>query len=141
MNRFLKLALALSITANVLFYYRDFCDKPDYDFYGGSRKNAYLIKRRLSGGSYVIQHREMGNNTLHLYTARCKSSLTWLKGVANPAESMGDSCTYVPSMVGKTVVEGMMRVEGSTIVLTPWANADTVQTADVLTIESDDVVK
>ena len=50
---------------------------------------------------------------------------------------MNDSCTYLPDLIGKSIAAGLMRQEGNTLVYAAWANDDTLQTADVLTIVSD----
>jgi len=47
------------------------------------------------------------------------------------------SCTYIPSMIGKSIAAGLMRHEGNTLVYSPWADSDTVQTADILAIVDD----
>lgn len=138
MNRFVKIALAFSLVINVFFSLRYFQGKPDIDFYGGSRADAYLIKKHLAGDSYLIEHRNSNDKRLHVYTAKCQGAVTWEKGIVNPSASMGDACIYLPDLVGKTIVAGKMRKEDNIIVYVPWANDDTVQTADVLSIVRDD---
>lgn len=128
---------ALSLALNAFFMF-DRSGRPDVDFYGTSKRDAYLIKAREREGVFVIRHRD--SSEVHLYTAKCEVTLTWLDGVVNPAHSMGDGCTYIPNLIGKTIAGGKMRKEGSTIVYVPWANDDTVQTADVLTILNDERV-
>lgn len=140
MHRFFKVAFVLSLLLNALFYYRNFCDRPDIDFYGGSRKSAYLVKKHGPGDYFLIEHRN-SDGRLHRYTAKCQPTLTWLDGIVNAGQPMSDSCIYLPEDVGKTIAEGIMRKEGNTIVFMGWANADTVQTADVLTIVRDETIK
>jgi hypothetical protein len=140
-SRFFKVAFALSLGFNALFYYRDFCDKPDIDFYGTDRKEAYFIKQREAADSFIIEYRDFGHGPLHRYTAKCQPTLTWEDGIVNPGKPMSDSCIYLPGIVGKTIAAGKMRKEGNTIVYMAWTNDDTVQTADVLSIVRDEEVK
>jgi hypothetical protein len=51
---------------------------------------------------------------------------------------MGDGCTYIPSLVGKSIADGLMRKEGNALVYQPWEQDDTEQTADILTIVGDE---
>ena len=54
---------------------------------------------------------------------------------------MSDGCTYIPSLVGKSIAEGLMRKEGGALVYQPWEQDDTVQTADILTIVNDETIR
>ena len=51
-----------------------------------------------------------------------------------------DDCTYMDHMVGKTIGDDLMRTEGGSLVLAPWSGTDTVQTANYLTILSDETI-
>ncbi len=74
----------------------------------------------------------------HRYTVQCQDTLTWLDGIYTSGHPMTDGCTYIPSLVGKSIAEGLMRKEGGYLVYQPWEQDDTVQTADVLTIIDDE---
>jgi hypothetical protein len=140
MSRFLKSFLAISLIANALFCYRDFCGNPDITFYDHSRSDAYLIVRSPREDYFVIEHKEPGEHVVHRYTAKCRDTLSWLDGITNQGHPMSNGCTYLAQDIGKTIAAGLMRKEGSAIVYTPWSQSDTVQTADVLDITSDEVI-
>jgi hypothetical protein len=38
-------------------------------------------------------------------------------------------CTYMPTLIGQVIGDDLMHIDGNTIVLTPWAGENTVQTA------------
>ena len=59
-------------------------------------------------------------------------------GIYSSGHSMSDGCTYIPSLVGKSIAAGLMRDEGGALVYQPWEQEDTVQTADILTIIGDE---
>lgn len=135
--------LALSLALNAFFIYEHY-DRPDGDFYGSGLREAYFIKAHEhgdvydgNGDYYVIEHRDFDDGNIHRYLAKCKQTLSWLDGVTNPGKPMSDTCIYLPNLVGKSLAGGMMRKEGNTLVYAPWADDDTVQTADVLTMLSD----
>jgi hypothetical protein len=131
----LRAVLALSLGLNAFFIYEAHYDTPDVDFYHASKKNAYYIKEREGGDYFIIEHEG------HRFTAKCQPALTWLNGITNPGGAMSDSCIYLPGMVGKSIAAGLMRREGDTLVYAAWANDDTVQTADILTIVNDQAIK
>ena len=147
MKFFVRAVLVLSLALNAFFIY-DRSGRPDVDFYGTGIKNAYFIKQHEKGDIYdgngdyfVIEHRDSDDNTVHRYMAKCQPALTWSDGVTKPGKPMSDTCIYLSGLVGKSIAGGKMRKEGNTLVYVPWADSDTVQTADVLTIISDEKLK
>lgn len=123
-----RVILLLSLSLNVLFIWNDHYDVPDFNFYSHGLRDAYFIKSHAGGRRFVIEH------SGHHYTVECQNTLTWLNGIYATGEPMSDGCTYIPSMVGKSIADGLMRKEGGALVFQAWENADTVQTADILTI-------
>ena len=136
MNRALGAALVLSLGLNAFYVYKNAYGHPDEDFYSPGLQSAYWI-RAQNDGSYTIDHDG------HRFTAKCRASLSWLDGIDNPGRPMTPDgvCTYMPSMVGKSLAAGLMRHEGNSLVFSPWASFDTVQTADILTITKDEKTK
>ncbi|MGB7547595.1 MAG: hypothetical protein WBM14_07595 [Terracidiphilus sp.] len=130
MKRILGAVFVFSLGLNAYFVYSNYCSHPNFDFYPTSLKDAYYIRGSNGGSSYLIEHEGQR------FTAKCQASLTWLDGtnsLGKPMSSNG-TCTYMASMVGKSIAAGLMRHEGNNLVYSPWANSDTVQTADILTI-------
>lgn len=124
--------LALSLALNALFIWNDHYDAPDENFFPHGLRDAYFIKRHVGGKYFVIEHPG------HRYLVKCQDTLAWPNGIYTPGEPMGDGCTYIPFMVGKSIAEGLMRDEGGALVYQPWEQADTEQTADILTIIDDE---
>ena len=127
----LGVVLALSLGLNALFVYSNCYGHPDVDFYQTSLGDAYFVRGR-DQRAYIIEHDG------HRFTAKCRASLAWPDGTNSPGKPMTDgTCIYMPSMVGKSIAAGLMRHEGDSLVYSPWANSDTEQTADILTIVDD----
>jgi S1-C subfamily serine protease len=84
--------------------------------------------RSAQHGSVVIEYG--GRQML----ATCRETLTWLQGIDQAGESMGDSCTYMQSLVGKRIPAELMWQQNKELRYQPWLGQDTVQTADVLDI-------
>jgi hypothetical protein len=98
-------------------------------------ENAYRVVSG-TGRTYVVEHKG------HRFTANCRASLSWLDGTDEPGGPMTDGdCTYMDSAIGKTIGDDLMRKEHSSLVYSPWTGADTVQTADFLTIIDDEPIK
>jgi hypothetical protein len=132
MKRILGAAFALSLGLNAFLIYENCFGHTDFVFYPTGLRRAYYVKG-LDRNSFIIEHEG------HRFTAKCRVSLTWPDGPDNPGRPMSDgTCTYMPSMVGKSIAEGLMRHEGNSLVYLPWADSDTVQTADILTITGDE---
>lgn len=126
------LVLLLSLGLNAFFIWNDHYDVPDINFFSHGVRNAYFVRRHEGGKIFVIEH------SGHCYTVKCEETLTWLDGIYAPGKPMSDGCTYIPSLVGKSIADGLMRKEGGALVYQPWENVDTVQTADILTIIDDE---
>jgi hypothetical protein len=117
--------LAGAVSAVYLLHGRHPDDTRDLDRDMGS---AYRVLS-FSEGQYHIEHKGI------VYIAKCRASLSWLEGTDKPAEQITDGdCTYMSSMVGKTIGDDLMRTENGSLVFSPWAGEDTLQTADYLTI-------
>ena len=123
--------LLLSLSLNVFYFWNDHHNIPDESFYPHKVEDAYFVKKHVGGEIYVIEH------SGHRYTAECQDTLTWLDGIYAAGRSMGTGCTYIQSLVGKSIAEGLMRKEGGALVFQPWEQHDTVQTADILRIIND----
>lgn len=96
-----------------------------------SEANAYSV-RSMKNHVFVIEHEDMR------FTAKCKESLTWLDGDTKPPRFMDDhDCTYMHSLVGKSIP---MQQQGNKLMYYPWAGHQTVQTADVLEIVSEEPI-
>jgi hypothetical protein len=109
--------------------------RPDFSGSDAALANAYFV-RSYRDGAYIIEHKG------HRFTAKCRASLTWLDGTDRPGKPMTDGdCTYMFDKVGKSIGDDFMRHENNTLVLAPWMGADTVQTADYLTITNDEPIK
>ena len=135
MSRTLRAVLVISLGMNSFLLYSNFYRHPDFDLYSTGLKDAYYV-RAHSQDSYIIEHEG------HRFTAKCQASLTWLDGINRPGRPMSDgTCTYLPSMVGKSIAAGLMRHEGNNLVYSPWSDSDTVQTADILTVVNDEKEK
>ena len=128
---FLGFGAGIALTL-VLVHHKhpDFTRNTDTDI-----ENAYqVISGR--GSTYVIEHKG------HRYTARCRASLSWLNGTDKPSLPMTDGdCTYMATMVGKTIGDNLMRTEPDSLVYAAWTGDDTLQTADYLTIINDESIK
>ena len=127
----LTAVLLISLGLNAYFIWSYHSSVPDVDFFHQDLHNAYFIKRHVGGKVFEIEHAH------HLYTVRCEGTLSWPDGIYAPGQPMNDNCTYIPSMVGKSIAAGLMRNEGGALVYQPWENTDTIQTADVLKIIND----
>ncbi len=124
--------LLLSLALNAFLIWNDHYDVPDVNFFPHGLRDAYFIKRHVGGKYFVIEH------SGHRYLVKCQDTLTWLGGIYTSGQPMGDGCTYIPSLVGKSIAGGLMRNEGDDLVYQPWEQVDTEQTADILTIVSDE---
>lgn len=125
--------LLLSLSLNAFFIWNDHYDAPDVNFFPHGLRDAYFIKRHVRGKIFVIEH------SGHSYTVKCQDTLSWVYGgIYTSGHPMSDGCTYIPSLVGKSIAEGLMRKEGDALVYQPWEQDDTVQTADILTIIDDE---
>jgi hypothetical protein len=124
--------LLISLGLNAYFIWAYHYDVPDRNFVPHELHDAYFIKRHVGGKVFEIEHAG------HLYTVKCEDTLSWLDGIYAPGRPMNDGCTYIPSIVGKSIASGLMRKEGGALVFQPWEDSDTVQTADVLTIVNDE---
>lgn len=129
---FLDLVFFLSLGLNAFLLVAYHHDGPDRNFTSHGINDAYFIKRHLGGKIFVIEHEG------HSYTVKCQGTLTWLDGIYASGRPMNDDCTYIPSMVGKSIASGLMRKEGDALVFQPWEDSDKEQTADILTIIRDD---
>ena len=127
--------LLLSLGLNAFFLSEGHYDVPDRNFIPQGLRDAYFVKRQVGEKIFVIEH--LG----HRYTVKCQKTLTWPDGIYTPAKSMGDGCTYIPSLVSKSIAEGLMREEGGALVYQPWEQDNTVQTADILTVIDDEKIK
>jgi hypothetical protein len=127
--------LLLSLALNGFLIWNDHYDVPDENFYSHRLRDAYFVKMHPGGEIYLIDHQG------HRYTAECQDTLTWLDGIYSSGRPMTTGCTYIPSLVGKSIAEGLMRKEGNTLVYQPWEQADTEQTADLLKIIGDHQIK
>lgn len=128
----LSVVLILSVALNVYFIWAYRYNTPDRDFLPSRLQNAYFVKKHVGGEIYVIEH------SGHRYTVKCQPTLTWLNGIYSPGAPMSDGCIYIPGLVGKSIAAGLMRKEGNALVFQPWEDSDTEQTADILTIISDE---
>ena len=130
--RFWGVLLLFSLGLNAFFIWNDHYDVPDVNFFPHGLRDAYFVKRHPGGEIFVIEHSE------HRYTVKCQDTLTWLNGIYASGEPMSSGCTYLSSLVGKSVADGLMRKEGNALVYQPWEQDDTEQTADILTIINDE---
>jgi hypothetical protein len=133
--RFWSVILLLSLALNAFLIWNNHYDIPDENFFPHGLRDAYFIKKHLGGEIFLIEHKG------HRYTAKCQDTLTWLQGIYMPGAPMSDGCTYIQSLVGKSIAEGLMRQEGNAFVYQPWEQDDTEQTADILTIIDDEKIK
>ena len=87
-------------------------------------------------GAYIIEHKG------HRLTAKCRECLTWPDGPDKPGRPMTDhDCLYMSGLVGKSIGDDLMREEHNTLVYSPWTGVDTVQTADLLDITNDELIR
>jgi hypothetical protein len=134
-NRIFQTILLISLALNAFFIWSDHYDVPNVNFFSHGLKDAYFIRKHTEGETFVIEHKG------HRYTVKCQDTLTWLDGIYSSGRPMGDGCTYMSSMVGKSIAEGLMRNENGVLVYQPWEQDDTEQTADILTIINDEKAK
>ena len=74
--------------------------------------------------------------------AKCRASLTWLDGTDHLGRPLSEGdCTYMSDKVGKSIGDDLMRREKDSLVFAPWTGEDTLQTADILTITDDQLIK
>ena len=93
-----------------------------------SHKTLSYYIRAYRRGAYIIDYNG------HQLAATCRETLTWLNGIDQPGEPMGDGCTYMESLVGKQIPAELIWQQGKELRYQPWLGQDTVQTADVLDI-------
>ncbi len=129
--QFGRVILLLSLGLNASYIWDNQYHVPDINFFSHGLRDAYFVKKHVAGEVFIIEH------SGHRYTAKCRDTLTWLNGIQASGQPMSEGCTYMSSLVGKSIAEGLMRNEGGALVYLPWAQEDTVQTADILTIIDD----
>ena len=97
--------------------------------------NAYHVTA-FRDGAYIIEHKG------HRLTAKCRECLTWPDGPDKPGRAMTDhDCLYMSGLVGKSIGDDLMRQDNNTLVYSPWTGVDTVQTADLLDITNDELIR
>ena len=108
------LILLLSLGLNAFFMWTYDYDVPDVDFFPHGLRDAYFIKRHVGEEIFVIEHAG------HRYTVKCRPTLSWLDGIYTSGYPMSDGCTYIPSLVGKSIADGLIRKEGDALVYQGW---------------------
>ena len=93
-----------------------------------SRKTPSYYIRAYQHGAYIIDYNG------HQLAATCRETLTWLNGIDQSGEPMGDGCTYMQSLLGKQIPAELIWQQDKELRYQPWLGQDTVQTADVLDI-------
>jgi formylglycine-generating enzyme required for sulfatase activity/serine/threonine protein kinase/Flp pilus assembly protein TadD len=97
--------------------------------------NAYHVTA-FRDGAYIIEHKG------HRLTAKCRECLTWPDGPDKPGRPMTDhDCLYMSGLVGRSIGDDLMRQDNNTLVYSPWTGVDTVQTADLLDITNDELIR
>jgi hypothetical protein len=97
--------------------------------------DAYYV-RAYRNGAYVVNHKG------HRLTAKCRESLSWVDGNDQPYKLMDDrDCTYMGDQVGKYIGDDLMLRYGNELHLCPWIGVKTTQTADILDVTGDELIK
>jgi S1-C subfamily serine protease len=94
--------------------------------------DTYYV-RAYEHGAYIIEHKG------RRLTAKCRNSLAWPNGLGTfgtPVKEHG--CVYMHDLLGKTVGEGIMKQWNETLVYSPYAGRNTIQTADYLDISDEE---
>lgn len=134
-NKILGAILLISLALNGVLIWSNHHDVPDVNFFSHGLEDAYYVKKHAGGETFIIEHKG------HRYTAKCRDTLTWLEGIYTVGRPMSTGCTYIPSLVGKSIAQGLMREEAGALVYQPWEQDDTEQTADILTIINDEATR
>lgn len=100
---------------------------PSHKTANGKEPPSYHV-RAYERGAYIIEYRG------RQLAATCRETLTWLNGVDQSGEPMGDGCTYMQSLVGKQIPAELIWQQDKELRYQPWLGQDTAQTADILDI-------
>jgi S1-C subfamily serine protease len=102
------------------------------------KESGVITAKGNQSASYFVQANEHGYYTIKYagrqFLVTCRETLTWLQGIDQAGESMGDGCTYMQGLVGKRIPADLMWQQNKELRYQPWLGQDTAQTADVLDI-------
>jgi hypothetical protein len=110
--------------------------RPDFSRSANARLTDAHFVRALKDRAFIIDHQGIRMR------AKCTKSVTWLDGDdADPKPLDDHDCTYMYSMIGKSVGDDLMVEANGTLILYPWMGEKTTQTADYLEILDEEPIK